>query len=222
MCQSGTKIILTALQMFVNCVNAPELLLLLENIVFWISHLVLLVNNKDGIPHGAEENETEGEGDADLVVVSIMEGGHRIRSLPDVIRFCRGLDNAGKTTILKRFNGESIDTISPTLGFNIKTLEHRGYTLNMWDVGGQKSLRSYWRNYFECTDGLVWVVDSADRMRLETCREELNVLLAEERLAGATLLVLANKQDLPGALSAQDIKEVKNTYIGVLVSVSYV
>lgn len=78
----------------------------------------------------------------------------------------------------------------------------------MWDVGGQKSLRSYWRNYFECTDGLVWVVDSADRMRMETCREELKVLLEEERLAGATLLVLANKQDLPGALSAQDIKDV--------------
>lgn len=37
-----------------------------------------------------------------------------------------GLDNAGKTTILKKFNGEDIDTISPTLGFNIKTLEHRG------------------------------------------------------------------------------------------------
>ncbi|KAJ6638846.1 ADP-ribosylation factor-like protein 2 [Pseudolycoriella hygida] len=118
-----------------------------------------------------------------------------------------GLDNAGKTTILKRFNGEPIDTISPTLGFNIKTLEHRGYTLNMWDVGGQKSLRSYWRNYFECTDGLVWVVDSADRMRMETCRDELKVLLEEERLAGATLLVLANKQDLPGALSAQEIKD---------------
>lgn len=78
----------------------------------------------------------------------------------------------------------------------------------MWDVGGQKSLRSYWRNYFECTDGLVWVVDSADRMRMEACRDELNVLLQEERLAGATLLILANKQDLPGALSAQEIKDV--------------
>jgi ADP-ribosylation factor-like protein 2 len=84
-----------------------------------------------------------------------------------------------------------------------------GYTLNLWDVGGQKSLRSYWRNYFESTDGLVWVVDSADRMRLDACREELNILLLEERLAGATLLVLANKQDLPGALSAQEIKDVR-------------
>uniref|UniRef100_G1TQP6 ADP ribosylation factor like GTPase 2 n=1 Tax=Oryctolagus cuniculus TaxID=9986 RepID=G1TQP6_RABIT len=65
-----------------------------------------------------------------------------------------GLDNAGKTTILKKFNGEDVDTISPTLGFNIKTLEHRGFKLNIWDVGGQKSLRSYWRNYFESTDVL--------------------------------------------------------------------
>lgn len=120
----------------------------------------------------------------------------------------RGLDNAGKTTILKRFNGEEIDTISPTLGFNIKTLEHRGYKLNIWDVGGQKSLRSYWRNYFECTDGLIWVVDSADKRRMEDCKSELLVLLKEERLASATLLVFANKQDLSGALSAQEIKEV--------------
>ncbi|XP_061462139.1 ADP-ribosylation factor-like protein 2 isoform X2 [Rhineura floridana] len=91
-----------------------------------------------------------------------------------------GLDNAGKTTILKKFNGDEIDTISPTLGFNIKTLEHRGFKLNIWDVGGQKSLRSYWRNYFESTDGLIWVVDSADRQRLEDCKRELQSLLVEE------------------------------------------
>ncbi|KAL1928745.1 hypothetical protein VTP01DRAFT_2531 [Rhizomucor pusillus] len=117
-----------------------------------------------------------------------------------------GLDNAGKTTILKRINGEPIDTISPTLGFNIKTFEHDGYKLNIWDVGGQKSIRSYWRNYFEQTDALVWVVDSADRLRLSDCREELKQLLQEERLAGATLLVFANKQDLSGALSEQELR----------------
>ncbi|KAI8373334.1 putative ADP-ribosylation factor-like 2-like protein [Blakeslea trispora] len=118
-----------------------------------------------------------------------------------------GLDNAGKTTILKRINGEPIDTISPTLGFNIKTLEHEDYKLNIWDVGGQKSIRSYWRNYFEQTDALVWVVDSADRLRLQDCQRELSQLLQEERLAGATLLVFANKQDIKGALSEQEIKE---------------
>ncbi|XP_069821616.1 ADP-ribosylation factor-like protein 2 isoform X2 [Dendropsophus ebraccatus] len=81
------------------------------------------------------------------------------------------------------------------------------FKLNMWDVGGQKSLRSYWRNYFESTDGLIWVVDSADRARLQDCAQELSGLLLEERLAGATLLVFANKQDLPGALSKDAIRE---------------
>ena len=54
------------------------------------------------------------------------------------------------------------------------------YKLNCWDVGGQKSLRSYWRNYFESTDGLVWVVDSADRSRMSDCKQELHSLLMEE------------------------------------------
>ena len=114
----------------------------------------------------------------------------------------RHLDSTSKhwsTKVSHRF-------FSSTIVFQY--FDSAGYTLNLWDVGGQKSLRSYWRNYFESTDGLVWVVDSADRMRLDACREELNILLLEERLAGATLLVLANKQDLPGALSAQEIKDV--------------
>ncbi|KAI9493101.1 ADP-ribosylation factor family-domain-containing protein [Zychaea mexicana] len=132
----------------------------------------------------------------------------KIRTKEKEIRILMlGLDNAGKTTILKRINGEPIDTISPTLGFNIKTLQHDMYKLNIWDVGGQKSIRSYWRNYFEQTDALVWVVDSADRLRLRDCKEELAQLLQEERLAGATLLVFANKQDLAGALSEQEIRE---------------
>jgi GTPase SAR1 family protein len=47
-------------------------------------------------------------------------------------------------------------------------------------VGGQKTLRSYWRNYFEKTDALIWVVDSTDRLRIDDCRVELQGLLQEE------------------------------------------
>uniref|UniRef100_A0A915IA76 ADP-ribosylation factor-like protein 2 n=1 Tax=Romanomermis culicivorax TaxID=13658 RepID=A0A915IA76_ROMCU len=118
-----------------------------------------------------------------------------------------GLDNAGKTTILRKICGEDTSTVEPTLGFSIRTVEKDGYKLNCWDVGGQQSLRTYWRNYFEETDGLIWVIDSADRQRLEDCKNELQKLLVEERLAGATLLVLANKQDLPGALHINQIRE---------------
>ena len=83
-------------------------------------------------------------------------------------------------------------SLNPSVCFVSQT----GYNLNIWDVGGQKSLRSYWRNYFETTDGLVWVVDSADKRRLQDCKAELHQLLQEERLLGATLLVFTNKQDL--------------------------
>ncbi|KAG8923072.1 hypothetical protein FRC00_006668, partial [Tulasnella sp. 408] len=75
------------------------------------------------------------------------------------------------------------------------------------DVGGQRMLRPYWRNYFEQTDALVWVVDSSDRLRMGDCKEELHTLLQEDRLAGASLLVYANKQDLEGAMSAAEIRD---------------
>jgi ADP-ribosylation factor-like protein 2 len=77
----------------------------------------------------------------------------------------------------------------------------------VWDVGGQRTIRAYWRNYFEQTDAVVWVVDSADTARIEQCRAELHSLLTQEKLAGASLLVLANKQDLAGALTCEQIAE---------------
>lgn len=82
------------------------------------------------------------------------------------------------------------------------------FKLNLWDVGGQRSLRPYWRNYYEKTDGLVWVVDAADLARLSDCRAELAALLQEERLLGSSLLVLSNKQDVPGALGLQELTQV--------------
>lgn len=81
---------------------------------------------------------------------------------------------------MKRVLGEDHKEISPTVGFNIKTLEFHDYLLNMWDVGGQKSIRSYWRNYFEQTDGIIWVIDSVDRFRLEECKNQLRDILKQE------------------------------------------
>ena len=81
-----------------------------------------------------------------------------------------------------------------------------GFKINLWDVGGQREIRPYWRNYFEGADALVWVIDSADAERLEEVATELSRLLAgEPALAGVPLLVFANKQDLLSALSAADL-----------------
>ena len=116
-----------------------------------------------------------------------------------------GLDNSGKTTILKKLSDEDITQIMPTQGFNIKSLMHEGFKLNVWDIGGQKSIRPYWRNYYDQTDALIYVVDSADKRRMEETGVELQQLLDEEKLSHVPLLVLANKQDLLNALSPAEL-----------------
>ncbi|KAI5996359.1 ADP-ribosylation factor family-domain-containing protein [Pisolithus albus] len=80
--------------------------------------------------------------------------------------------------------------------------------LSVGDVGGQRTLRPYWRNYFEQTDAIVWVVDSSDRVRIQDCKEELHNLLQEDRLTGASLLVFANKQDIHGSMTDKEIQDL--------------
>lgn len=76
--------------------------------------------------------------------------------------------------------GEDVTEISPTLGFTINTLKYKEFAINLWDIGGQTTIRSYWRNYFEQTDGVIWVVDSSDKLRLDDCKLELHNLLKQE------------------------------------------
>merc|ERR1712212_17776 len=116
-----------------------------------------------------------------------------------------GLDNAGKTTILKQLSSEDITQVTPTQGFNIKSVNTSGFKLNVWDIGGQRRLRPYWANYFENTDVLIFVVDSADSKRLQESAEEFEELLAEDRLIRVPCLVYANKQDLETSEAASDI-----------------
>ena len=70
---------------------------------------------------------------------------------------------------------------------------------------GQKAIRPYWRNYFDQTDALVYVIDCSDRRRIDETGGELQELLQEERLAGVPLLVFANKQDLLNAMKEDEV-----------------
>lgn len=121
-----------------------------------------------------------------------------------------GLDNSGKTTILKKLSDEDINHIMPTQGFNIKSLQVDGFKLNVWDIGGQKSIRPYWRNYFEQTDALIYVIDSADKRRLEETGQELGNLLEEDKMCGVPVLIFANKQDLMNAEPPSEISDSLN------------
>ena len=118
-----------------------------------------------------------------------------------------GLDAAGKTTILYQLKmGEIVKTI-PTIGFNVETLDYQGLKFTVWDVGGQDKIRALWKHYYQNTDGLIFVVDSNDRDRIEDVAEELKKMLAEEELKDCFVLVMANKQDLNGALPPEEVTE---------------
>ncbi|KYO47290.1 ADP-ribosylation factor 3 [Alligator mississippiensis] len=118
-----------------------------------------------------------------------------------------GLDAAGKTTILYKLKLGEIVTTIPTIGFNVETVEYKNISFTVWDVGGQDKIRPLWRHYFQNTQGLIFVVDSNDRERVNEAREELMRMLAEDELRDAVLLVFANKQDLPNAMNAAEITD---------------
>eukprot|EP01001_Neometanema_parovale_P011704 NODE_7961_length_731_cov_128.509868_g7709_i0.p1 GENE.NODE_7961_length_731_cov_128.509868_g7709_i0~~NODE_7961_length_731_cov_128.509868_g7709_i0.p1 ORF type:complete len:203 (+),score=62.22 NODE_7961_length_731_cov_128.509868_g7709_i0:61-609(+) len=116
-----------------------------------------------------------------------------------------GLDAAGKTTILYKLKMGEVVTTVPTIGFNMETVEYKNIKFTVWDVGGQDKLRPLWKHYFSNTNGLIFVLDSADRNRAQAAHDELNRMLGEEELKNATILVFANKQDLPNAMSTQEV-----------------
>ena len=76
-----------------------------------------------------------------------------------------------------------------------------------WDIGGQDKIRRLWKHYYPGTQGIIFVVDSSDKHRIDTAREELHKLAMEPELEGAAILVLANKQDLPDAMTTAEVVE---------------
>merc|ERR1712109_382689 len=123
-------------------------------------------------------------------------------------------DAAGKTTILYKLRlGEVVTTI-PTIGFNVETVQYKNINFTVWDVGGQEKIRPLWRYYYSNVDGIIFVVDSSDVDRMDdgkgyddNAKEELHRMLAEDELRNAAVLVMANKQDLPNAMSVNEVTE---------------
>ena len=120
-----------------------------------------------------------------------------------------GLDAAGKTTVLYRLKLGEVQHTIPTVGFNVESVEYKNLKFTVWDVGGQSKLRPLWRHYYTGTQGLIFVVDSndIDPDRVELAKLELHRLLQNDELRDAFVLVFANKQDLPRAMSASELAQ---------------
>lgn len=121
-----------------------------------------------------------------------------------------GLDSSGKTCLLRRLVRQEIALMPPTHGYQIVRVMYNEIPCELLDVGGVEELRRYWRLYFDRLGGIIFVIDSADKRRLEETGVELNRLLHEPKLARVPLLILANKQDLLDALPSKTMVDALN------------
>ncbi|NXT88285.1 ARL11 protein, partial [Anhinga rufa] len=140
-----------------------------------------------------------------ILMGKLVSKGQRKRD-PQVVML--GLDFAGKSTLLYKLkSGQAVETC-PTVGFNVESLQtpcHVSFTL--WDVGGQGSLRASWPDYLEDTSTLIFVLDSTDTARLPEAAAALEEVLSHPSMAGVPILLLANKQEVPGALAPAELGE---------------
>uniref|UniRef100_A0A2P2L2C4 ADP-ribosylation factor-related protein 1 n=2 Tax=Rhizophora mucronata TaxID=61149 RepID=A0A2P2L2C4_RHIMU len=123
-----------------------------------------------------------------------------------------GINNSGKTTLLEKLKslysnleGLPPDQIVPTVGLNIGCLEVSNTKLVFWDLGGQPGLRSIWEKYYEEAHAVIYVIDSACPSRFEDSKTALEKVLRHTDVQGAPLLIVAHKQDLSEAASAEEL-----------------
>ncbi|XP_061182432.1 uncharacterized protein LOC133190756 [Saccostrea echinata] len=150
--------------------------------------------------------------------------GRFLSKFKSICEFCKtetptkilllGLDEAGKSTILYKIKFKNIClTTIPTIGHNEETLKPiKGITFNVVEVGGHVKVRPLWRHYCQNTEGLIYVVDSSDRERIAESQKELFDILDIDEMRGVPVIVMANKQDVPGAMKTTEISNLMSLH----------
>jgi ADP-ribosylation factor-like protein 6 len=117
-----------------------------------------------------------------------------------------GLDNSGKSTIINRLKPPEVRTIDlvPTVGFSVEKFRTKSLQLTAFDMSGQGRYRNLWEHYYRDCHGVIFVVDSSDKLRMAVARDELDQLLEhpEIRDRRVPILFFANKMDARDAMSS--------------------
>ncbi|CAL4914734.1 unnamed protein product [Urochloa decumbens] len=128
-----------------------------------------------------------------------------------------GVDKAGKTTLLEKLKsiylkreGLPPDRVVPTVGLNIGRIEDANAKLVFWDLGGQVGLRTIWEKYYDEAHAIIYVIDAATASSFEDAKSALEKVIRHEHLTGAPLLIVANKQDLPGVVNDEELAKFFN------------
>ncbi|KAJ3413761.1 hypothetical protein HDV05_007580 [Chytridiales sp. JEL 0842] len=117
-----------------------------------------------------------------------------------------GIDGAGKSSLLMRLKGDSGAAPKAAWGFATHTIKTKipsvsNLSLTLYDIGGGAKIRGIWTDYMSEIHGCIFVVDASGRERLDEVTKVLHNLLEDNRMLGKPVLILANKQDVQGAIS---------------------
>lgn len=118
-----------------------------------------------------------------------------------------GEGGVGKSSLVSLLQGRIEDappgTAEPTIGLEIEDSQINGKKCTIWDLGGQRRFKTMWNDFLKNSGLAVLVCDST----------EANVQKTKaiyDRFAnriGSKVIAIANKQDLPGALGAEEVQK---------------
>jgi ADP-ribosylation factor-like protein 13B len=123
-----------------------------------------------------------------------------------------GINNSGKSSIVNILQGKVDPKLKPTLGFRpVPMMLGSEYKVQLYDLGGGPKIRDIWDQYYHDVHGILYVVDAASsKEELDETVALFTTTLSHSFLKAKPLAVLANKQDVSGAISADALQQVIN------------
>ena len=115
-----------------------------------------------------------------------------------------GEQNVGKSSLLSLLQGREVqEERVPTVGLEVEDSILNGKKCSIWDLGGQKRFKFMWQDFLKGAGLAVIVCDSTEK----NVKQTKEIYDRFERTLGTKIIAIANKQDLPGRLSAQEIQK---------------
>ena len=126
----------------------------------------------------------------------------------DIRIILNGLYGAGKTTILYRLKLGEVVTTTPTIGFNVETIQYKNILYTAWDTGDRAKILPLLRHYYQGTRAFIVVIDSNDRKQFDAAKRELvNLTNETDYFHNAAIAIVCNKQDLPNCATVHEIHD---------------
>lgn len=122
-----------------------------------------------------------------------------------------GLDNSGKSTLINQLKPDSQrrENIAATVGYSTEMFTKGKIQFTAFDMGGARQFRSLWENHYASVQGVIFVIDSTDILRLCLVRDEIQQMIENTELQenNPPFLLFANKKDIHGAKTPHEINE---------------